>query len=144
LVCGEETRSSDARARALAFRRHGLGQGLAGGPGKRSFRRKPRRVLPAYAGAARVPASWHRAGADETADEAISRISPAHTDRRGEGGLVLPQVRVQARGQDRFDVGVQGKGARVARYLETAFGRVPGAGGPIPLRRNSSSLASWL
>jgi len=29
-------------------------------------------------------------------------------------------------------------------YFETAFGRVLGAGAPMPLRRNSRSLASWL
>src|SRR5207247_8010632 len=75
------------------------------------------------------------AGADEAADEAISRISPAHTDRRSEGGLVLPQVRVQARGQDRFDVGVQGKGAWIAR----ATSRPPSAASPAPVARFRSA-----
>src|SRR5437867_1837369 len=30
MVCGKETRAPHARAQALAFRRHGLGQGLVG------------------------------------------------------------------------------------------------------------------
>src|SRR5258706_28556 len=119
MVRGKEAGSSHARAQALAFRRHGLGQRVARGPGERYFGRKPGGVLPAYAGVARVSGPWHRTAADETADEAIPRISPAHSGRRGEGGFFLPQMRIQARGKNRFDVGVQGQRTWVVKPSST-------------------------